>query len=1003
MSDLVGSTLGQYQVVELIGKGGMAAVYKAWQPSLRRHVALKVLDPQLASDASFVTRFHQEAVSAANLKHTNIVIIHDVGTQDGYNYIAMEHIDGSSLDERIRSQGALPSEQVVDITTQVGSALDYAHERGFIHRDIKPANVLIDQTGRVVLTDFGIVKALSGSGMTMSLTHSGSVIGTPHYMSPEQVKDEPLDHRSDLYSLGIVCYEMLSGRVPFNNATTHSVLFAQANDPPPPLRDVNSAVAPEVEAVVDKMLAKEPKARYNSASEFARTLSVAVDGEGAIVTAGGPAGVERRKSKPSAATPQRGSSPARRSRWPVFLLGIGVIGALLAVGVLAAVFLLGNEDSTQKRLEEAQAALAAGNAEAAAEEFTQVLEEDPENADAIEGQLEAASNLVETGQFDAAIAAYKKVLEQRPENTAALQGLGQAYEAKGEWEEAAGWYEKWTQMAAEDSNAFLALGNARFDLGEYALAVAAYEQAESTGADPEEVDRQLGLAHYELAQYDDAASRLQLVVSKNPEDFPSQRALGIALYRLDQIDQAVEHLNAAVPLGADRSDDALMDIYYELGNYYHEQGDYGQTIVYFEQALELDPEGKAVWTTEAQTKLDQAHLTNAMQDVILDLDFSEIVAEDEKNYAVAKTGQKLEIEGAVHTAEGVWQNAPALVLEMETRNLIANPSCEGDITRDWYFDGKSDGDVTQESTDSRYGSMSCKLTTPTADGHLAFWQSISVTANSNYAFSLWAKDLGLNTIPYLWIREAESGAGIATKALDQLSATDWTSYSLTITVPVGAKAVDFGVRIPDHASQGALLVDALQVEQKPFSTTYSDGDQGIGYSWDGTPQASPSVRAASFVQYRLQDVNLAAGSIAVWLKPGKFYNWPYIFGAYPEKFDAYLNAGGDVVFRVYDEKSENGTGISHNIGAEEGNSWHHLVYVWSQTDIDGSNLWLFVNGTLVGEAANTHWPFNVPRDYTRIQAGAQRVVGSFTTFDRALTADEVAALYRKDAPQAQDK
>jgi len=278
-NSLVGYTLGNYQIVELIGEGGMATVYKAWQPSLRRYVALKVLASHLSNDAEFVQRFHQEAVSAANLKHTNIVTIHDVGAESGYHYIAMEFIEGMSLEQRVRSGQAFEPEQVVDVISQIGSALDYAHQRGFIHRDIKPANVLVEASGRAVLTDFGIVKALSGTGVTSPLTQAGTVFGTPQYMSPEQVKDEPLDHRSDLYALGIVCYEMLSGQVPFDGTTTHSILYAQVNNPPPPLREFSGlAVPPPVEAVVNKMLAKERGARYDSAGEFARDLAQAVSG-----------------------------------------------------------------------------------------------------------------------------------------------------------------------------------------------------------------------------------------------------------------------------------------------------------------------------------------------------------------------------------------------------------------------------------------------------------------------------------------------------------------------------------------------------------------------------------------------------------------------------------------------------------------------------------------------------------------------------------------------------
>jgi serine/threonine protein kinase len=333
--NLIGTTLGQYEIVELIGEGGMATVYKAWQPSLQRYVALKVLALHLSDNAQFVKRFRQEAISAANLKHTHIVTIHDVGTQSGYHYIAMEFIEGTSLQEHIRSGQTFAPDQLVDVISQIGSALDYAHQQGFIHRDIKPANILVDASGRAVLTDFGIVKALSGTGVTTPLTQAGTVFGTPQYMSPEQVKDEPLDHHSDLYALGIVCYEMLSGQVPFDGTTTHSILYAQVNNPPPPLREFSGlAVPPPVEAVVEKMLAKERGARYDSAGEFARDLAQAIAGvwpagmggmgTGTAVLGGTPPGMPappvRQPMGPPTPTPV--PAAARRSRRPL-VLGIG--------------------------------------------------------------------------------------------------------------------------------------------------------------------------------------------------------------------------------------------------------------------------------------------------------------------------------------------------------------------------------------------------------------------------------------------------------------------------------------------------------------------------------------------------------------------------------------------------------------------------------------------------------------------------------------------------------
>jgi tetratricopeptide (TPR) repeat protein len=566
VAGLVSTTMGQYEIVELIGKGGMAKVYKAWQPSLKRHVALKVLDPALASDPSFVTRFHQEAVSAANLRHPNIVTIHDVGTQDGYNYIAMEYIEGSSLDDRIRSHGALPGQQVVDIITQIGSALEYAHQQGFIHRDIKPANVLIDGSGRAVLTDFGIVKALSGSGMTLSLTQSGSVIGTPYYMSPEQVKDEPVDQRSDLYSLGIVCYEMLTGRVPFNSATTHSVLLAQANEPPPPLREVNPAVPPEVEEVVEKVLAKEPQARYNSAGEFAEALSEAIDGAaGSRQPAQASRGASRPKATPqperpsSSLVPQQGRAPAGRSRWPVVLLGVGVLGAMMALAVLAFVFLLDMGESTEKTLSDAQAALAAENNTEATGLFDQVLAEEPGNVEALDGLLAVADSYAAGEDYDQAIATFKRVLEEDMDNIPALEGIGALYEAQQDWPRAVVWYEKWMQVAPDDTDAWLAVARTEYELGNFEHSEAYFERAGELA--PDQLDSLLGLARVELAVGDFSGSleKAEQALEMAPNDSAVQDQAVQLLRDLAETESGLAALAALSQWHANHGEDGALE------------------------------------------------------------------------------------------------------------------------------------------------------------------------------------------------------------------------------------------------------------------------------------------------------------------------------------------------------------------------------------------------------------------------------------------------------------
>jgi serine/threonine protein kinase len=269
MSIALGSSIGNYQILSELGRGGMAIVYKAYQPSLRRYVALKVLPPQFTFDATFVQRFLQEARTAAGLNHPNIITIYDVGEANGTYYFAMQLIEGGSLQQLIRREGALSMARIVYMVQQLASALDYAHRKSLIHRDIKPANVMLGEQDHVTLMDFGIARAAEGS----KLTQAGMVVGTPEYMSPEQAQGEEIDRRSDIYSLGVVVYEMFAGRVPFTGTTPHSVLHKHVYETPPPLRTITRGIPRDVEKVVAQALAKDPKKRYQSAGELAHALS----------------------------------------------------------------------------------------------------------------------------------------------------------------------------------------------------------------------------------------------------------------------------------------------------------------------------------------------------------------------------------------------------------------------------------------------------------------------------------------------------------------------------------------------------------------------------------------------------------------------------------------------------------------------------------------------------------------------------------------------------------
>jgi serine/threonine-protein kinase len=269
--DLVGTTLAHCVIRTLLGEGGMARVYRAYQPNLDRDVAVKVLPAHYAADLNFVRRFDLEARAMAKLAHPNIVTIHDAGEDNGHLYIVMAYIAGGTLKQRMaRPMGAA---EVVHVVRDVAAALSYAHERGIVHRDVKPVNVLMDDDGRAVLGDFGIAKLVAGSS---GLTRAGNGVGTPEYMSPEQCRGVDVDARADIYALGVVIYEMLTGRTPFVGDNYAALAHAHIYEPVPPPSRLNPRVSPAVQFVVLKALAKDPADRFQHATEMADALEQAV-------------------------------------------------------------------------------------------------------------------------------------------------------------------------------------------------------------------------------------------------------------------------------------------------------------------------------------------------------------------------------------------------------------------------------------------------------------------------------------------------------------------------------------------------------------------------------------------------------------------------------------------------------------------------------------------------------------------------------------------------------
>ncbi len=374
-----GQTFGHYQIQDVLGRGGMAVVYRARQINLDRDVAIKIISPQAMGRADFIARFKREADLIAKLEHPHILPIYDYGQEDNFLYLIVRLMEGGSLDKRIMGK-PLPLADIERLMGQITSALDYAHSHEIVHRDMKPNNILLDRFGNAYLMDFGIAKIMGGTKMTATST----LMGTPAYMAPEQWKMEAVDHRADIYSLGVILFEMLTGQVPFDAPTPHQLMYAHLNRETPRPSQVSPGLMPAIDQVILKATAKDPAQRHYSARELAQELTTAIqsqqdDARGDLtpltmrpmpipapppntqhdwqapthppsVTPGAHAGGATAVSSSPALTPPPYPAQQKTGRgW----LTLGAIVGLLAIVAFAAIFfILNRDDDTTDRVAE---------------------------------------------------------------------------------------------------------------------------------------------------------------------------------------------------------------------------------------------------------------------------------------------------------------------------------------------------------------------------------------------------------------------------------------------------------------------------------------------------------------------------------------------------------------------------------------------------------------------------------------------------------------------------
>ena len=597
MNNLIGQHLGPYRILEQIGTGGMATVYKAYQPAMERYVAVKVIAAHFAQDETFLRRFRREARAVAQLEHAHILPVHDYGEAEGRPYLVMRYLEAGTLKDRM-AQRPLPLTEVNRIIGQVGSALDYAHRIGIIHRDVKPSNVLLDAEGDAFLTDFGLAKMLEAS---VQLTETGVGIGTPAYMSPEQGRGERVDHQADIYSLGVMLYEMVTGRPPYEAETPLAVVIKHITEPLPLPRSIRPDLPEEVERVILKALAKDPADRFQTAGEMVRALDAAVRAaEAAARTEPAVAEVAAEPDERAVARLRRvlPAGWARAAMWAglglVILLALFLILSRVPIRVQISGGQLEVVRVVERTATPTEAVAAATPTSRPTATPTATAEpaavSTPGPTISAQEHADRAEEYVARAHWDEAIAEITRAIEQDPTNPQYYITRAFLYDAgKGMMEEAIADATKAIELAPTLYDAWIERGAVYMHMEECALAVADHNEAIRLDPDRLEGYVERGGALSCQGRLDAAIADFDRAIGIDPTSAWAFWNRGMIYEQKGDLDAAIADYSQAIALEPD-DPWASPDWYYSRAGAYRALGQHEQALADCDAALALVPD-----------------------------------------------------------------------------------------------------------------------------------------------------------------------------------------------------------------------------------------------------------------------------------------------------------------------------------------------------------------------------------------------------------------------------